>query len=149
MVLTRRSAAAISKQRLKEKARKAEHLDTEEEGSKEESTEHEETETEPDGAPISKEDADKVEQVVEKMESDSMESLTAAACSILRRAMVDARPERVDSDDEVMEEDCMESEGPSGNFMPLSGTDLVEETSLKKKKKKKRELVAFYDIVQV
>lgn len=145
-MLTRRSAAAIGKQRLKEKARKAEQLATEEEGYEEECTEHAETEMQPDGAPLAKEDTDKnVGQVVKKMDSDSIESLTAAACSILRRARVDAPSGQADSDDEEMEEDRMEAEGLSGNFMSLSGGDLVEEKPMKKKKRMKKELVTHCD----
>lgn len=150
MVLTRRSAAAIGKQRLKEKVRKPVKLDTEEESYKEESTEHTEAETQPDGAPLAKEDSDEyVEQIVEKMGSDSIESLTAAACSILRRARVDGPSGQVDSDDEEMEEECVEAEGLSGSFMSLSGADLEEEKPMKKKKRMKKELVTHCDMLQM
>ena len=58
MVLTRRTAAALDEQQLKEKTREPERRTTEEDEDKKDCTEHEETETHPDHTAWAKEDSD-------------------------------------------------------------------------------------------
>ena len=74
------------------------------------------------------------------MDSESLKSLTASACSILRKARVDGRTGQVDSSDEETEKDFMETEDLPSSFISLSGVDHVEDKSVKRKRMK-QELV--------
>ena len=67
------------------------------------------------------------------MNKESLRSLTASACSILRKARVDGRTGHLDSSDEETEEDCMETEDLPSSFISLSGVDHVEGKSVKRK----------------
>ena len=102
-------------------------------------TEHEETETHPDHTAWAKEDSDSSTER-EQMDRESLRSLTASACSILRKARVDGRTGQLDSSDEETEEDCMETEDLPSSFISLSGVDLLDGKSVKKKRMK-QELV--------
>ena len=138
MVLTRRTAAALDKQQLKEtETREPERCSTEEEEGKRDCTEHEKTETHLDHTAWAKEDRDSSTER-EQMNKESLRSLTASACSILRKARVDGRTGHLDSSDEETEEDCMETEYLPSSFISLSGVDLVEDQSVKKKRRKQK-----------
>ena len=136
MVLTRRTAA-LDRQQLKEKTREPERCSTEEEEGKGDCTEHEKTETHPDHTAWVKEDRDSSTER-EQMDKESLRSLTASACSILRKARVDGRTGHLDSSDEETEEDCMETEDLPSSFISLSGVDLVEGKSVKRKRMKQK-----------
>ena len=74
------------------------------------------------------------------MDKESLKSLTASACSILRKERVDGRTGQLDSSDEETEEDCIETKDLPSSFISLSGVDLVEDKSVKRKRMK-QELV--------
>ena len=139
MVLTRRKAAALlGEQQVKKRTREAEQRDTEEEEEegKGNCTSHEQVGTHLDHASLANEDNESgIED--EQVDHDSLKSLTAAACSILRKARVDGRTEHVDSSNEETDEDCMETEDLPCNFISLSGIGLSEGKSVKKKRMKK------------
>lgn len=134
MVLTRRSAAALDERQLKETKEPEKHATEKEEGERD-YTVNKEVITHADYVSSDKEDNESDSQR-EQMESDSLKSLTAAACSILRKARVDSSAEHVDSSDEETEEDCvMEAEVVSSGFVSLSGIDALESKSVMKKRK--------------
>lgn len=135
MVLTRRGAAALDERQLK-KTEEAEKRATEVEEGEVNCTVHKEVRTHADYMPSDKEHNDSdIEK--EQMESESLKSLTAAACSILRKSRVDRSTGNEDSSDEETEEDCvMEAEGVSSGFVSLSGLDVGESKSVMKKRKK-------------
>ena len=134
MVLTRRSAAALDERQLKETKEPEKHATEKEEGERD-CTVNKEVITHADYVSSDKEDNES-DSEREQMESDSLKSLTAAACSILRKARVDSSAEHVDSSDEETKEDCvMEAEVVSSGFVSLSGIDALESKSVMKKRR--------------
>ena len=144
MVLTRRKAAALLGEQ-QPKPKEPEQRDTEEEEGKGYCINHEQVGTHLDHAPWAKED--KQNDIEEELvDHDSLESLTAAACSILRKARMDDRTGNVGSSDEDADEDSMETEELPCSYISLSGVDLTEEKSVKKRRTKK-ELVTKYTLL--
>ena len=144
MVLTRRKAAALLGEQ-QPKPKEPEQRDTEEEEGKGYFIDHEQVGTPLDHAPWATED--KQNDVEEELvDHDSLESLTAAACSILRKARVDGRTGNVESSDEETDEGSMETEELPCSYISLSGVDLTEQKSVKKRRTKK-ELVTKYTLL--
>ena len=129
MVLTRRSAAALDERQLKETKEPEKHATEKDEGERD-CTVNKEVITHADYVSSDKEDNESDSQR-EQMESDSLKSLTAAACSILRKARVDSSAEHVDSSDE----ETKEAEVVSSGFVSLSGIDALESKSVMKKRR--------------